>query len=171
LSECKGVASRIAGWGLGFRPAVGATASSGELDVNRVGTYDELDSSLTFGTPTANGGLCPGEIMPDLPPSPQPSAAETPIAEEKRKYDIDVDDPIAPIILQSWAAWRRDLPELLKTHPGKWVAYHGDQRMGFGRTKTELVQKCLRSGLEIGQFLVLTVEREIENDVELPLDI
>jgi len=42
------------------------------------------------------------------------------------------------------AAFYRNLPELLKKHYGKWVAYHGDEFMGLGRTQTELYQKCLR---------------------------
>ncbi len=42
------------------------------------------------------------------------------------------------MIQKSIDAFRRDLPELLRTHPGQWVAYHGDERIGFGRTETEL---------------------------------
>ncbi len=31
-----------------------------------------------------------------------------------------------PMIQEPIDAFRRDLPELLKTHPGKWAACHGE---------------------------------------------
>ncbi len=40
---------------------------------------------------------------------------------------------------RSMQAFYRDLPELLKKHSGKWVAYHGDECFGVGRTETELL--------------------------------
>jgi hypothetical protein len=59
-----------------------------------------------------------------------------------------------PMIQKSIDAFRRDLPHLLKTHPGKWVAYHGDERVGFGRTETELYQRCFARGLTRDDFIV-----------------
>ena len=41
-------------------------------------------------------------------------------------------------ITRSLAAFRRDLDELLKEHAGKWVAYHHEERVGLGNSKTEL---------------------------------
>jgi len=41
---------------------------------------------------------------------------------------------IAPMIARSQAAFRRDLPDLLKTHYRQWVAYHGEDRIRFGRS-------------------------------------
>src|SRR5258708_5979138 len=48
------------------------------------------------------------------------------------------DDGIPPGIRRSQEAFWRDLPELLKTKPWwtrkrDWVAYHGDERVGFPR--------------------------------------
>ena len=58
------------------------------------------------------------------------------------------------MIQNSIDAFRRDLPELLRTHPGKWVAYHGDERIGFGNTETELYRRCFASGLTRDDFVV-----------------
>jgi hypothetical protein len=48
---------------------------------------------------------------------------------------------------RSYQAFHRDLPELLKKHEGKWVAYHGDQRIGIARRATELYTRCACLGL------------------------
>lgn len=63
-----------------------------------------------------------------------------------------------PMIQKSIDAFRQDLPQLLKTHPGKWVAYHGDERFGFGRTQTELYQEGFRRGFTRYDFIVGFVE-------------
>ena len=34
------------------------------------------------------------------------------------------------------------------------MAYHGDERIGFARTDTELYHECLRRGLQRGEFYV-----------------
>ncbi|MBW3541612.1 MAG: hypothetical protein KY476_15190 [Planctomycetes bacterium] len=69
---------------------------------------------------------------------------------------LEADPP--PMITQSIAAFRRDLPDLLKKHRGQWVAYHGDERIGFGRRQTPLYQECLRRGLARDEFIVTLVE-------------
>jgi hypothetical protein len=46
-------------------------------------------------------------------------------------------DPL-PMIQKSIDAFRRELSEILKTHGGEWVAYHGDQRISFGKIQTGL---------------------------------
>jgi hypothetical protein len=43
---------------------------------------------------------------------------------------------------------------LLKSHPGKWVAYHGIERIGFGKSQTELYQRCFSLGLTRDDFIV-----------------
>ena len=69
---------------------------------------------------------------------------------------LDRDPPA--MIVKSIAAFRRDLHELLRTQRGRWVAYHGDQRIGFGRRQTPLYQECLRQGLTPDEFVVTLVE-------------
>lgn len=63
-----------------------------------------------------------------------------------------------PMIRKSITAFRRDLPELLETHAGQWVGYHGEECFGVGRTQTELYQKGFRRGLTRDEFIVGFVE-------------
>ncbi len=61
---------------------------------------------------------------------------------------------------RSMEAFWRDLPQLLRLRSRKrlWAAYHGDERIGLGRTQTELYQECLRRGLQDDQFYVGRLE-------------
>jgi hypothetical protein len=71
---------------------------------------------------------------------------------------------IPPGILRSQQAFWHDLPELLKqkSRQRRYAAYHGDQRIGFGRTQTELYQECFRRGLAREAFYVgLLEERDV----------
>ena len=67
---------------------------------------------------------------------------------------------IPPMIAQSQAAYRRDLPQLLKERPWQWVAYHGDERIGFADSDVTLCQQCLARGLDWDQFVVRSIEPE-----------
>jgi hypothetical protein len=40
------------------------------------------------------------------------------------------------------------------------VAYHGDERIGFGKTQTEVYQECFRRGLQRGEFYVGWIEAD-----------
>jgi len=67
---------------------------------------------------------------------------------------------IEPLMLRSMQAFWRDLPELLrnKRNRGKWVAYHGDERVGFGKSQAEMFQECFRRGLRDVEFYVGKIE-------------
>ncbi len=85
-----------------------------------------------------------------------------------------LDIPIAPGIARSLNAFRRDLPALLENHNGQWVAYHGDERIGFGRTQTELYQECVRRGLQRDEFFVCSVDTgaaDEEEEIEISPDV
>ena len=47
---------------------------------------------------------------------------------------------------------------MLTTHRGKWAAYHGDERLGFAKTQTELYELGFRHGLTRHEFNVGIVE-------------
>src|SRR5437588_8594996 len=68
-------------------------------------------------------------------------------------------DPAAgidPRLLRSMQAFWRDLPQLQRDPRtrGKWVAYDGDQRTGFGSTQAEVYQASFGRGLRRGEFYV-----------------
>jgi len=74
---------------------------------------------------------------------------------------------VPAMIERSQVAFRRDLPDLLQTHYRQWVAYHGDERIGFGRTQFELYELCLSRGLTDDEFVVRSVEPEMPDDIDL----
>ena len=94
---------------------------------------------------------------------------------QETEHEVSVlDIPIAPGVARSLDAFRRDLPKLLETHSREWVAYHGDERIGFGRTQTELYQECLRRGLKRDDFFVCSIEpgaADEEEEIEVSPDV
>jgi hypothetical protein len=90
------------------------------------------------------------------------------------RSDSDVHPPIVPVVHEdesvpalvqrSQASFRRDLPSLLQTHYRQWVAYHGDERIGFAATETELYQRCFRAGLTDDEFVVRSIEPPLDDE-------
>jgi hypothetical protein len=79
-----------------------------------------------------------------------------------------------PMIQASIEALRRDLPDLLKEHRGKWVAYHGDDRIGVARTQTELCGECFRRGLTRDQIIVCGIDEGLfdpEEEIQTGVDV
>ena len=72
--------------------------------------------------------------------------------------DTRLDDPIPPMLERSQKAFERDLNDLLKTHYRQWVAYHGDEQIGFARSQTALFERCLKRGLKEREFVVRSIE-------------
>jgi hypothetical protein len=54
--------------------------------------------------------------------------------------------------------FRKDLPGLLATRAGQWVAYHGTRQVGFGRTDIELYRRCQELQLPVGEYIVRPIE-------------
>jgi len=69
---------------------------------------------------------------------------------------------IPPLVLRSQQAFWQDLPELLKNkrNRGKWVAYHGTERVALTRSDVEAYQKCFRRGLKHEEFYVGRLEAD-----------
>jgi len=67
---------------------------------------------------------------------------------------------VAPGILRSQRAYRRDLPELLarKEWLRKWVCYRGDERIGIAPTKLALMRECLKRGWNDDEFMIGIIE-------------
>ncbi len=66
---------------------------------------------------------------------------------------------IAPQMLKSQQAFRRDLPSLVsaRRNRGKWAAYRGDERVVIA-SYTDAYQECFRRGLARGDFYVGKIE-------------
>jgi hypothetical protein len=71
---------------------------------------------------------------------------------------------VPSLLARSIEAFYRDLAELLTTHYGKWIAYHGDERVGTGRSETELYEQCLRRGFKEDEFIVLFADNQAQYD-------
>ncbi|HEY7428449.1 MAG TPA: hypothetical protein VH682_29725 [Gemmataceae bacterium] len=65
---------------------------------------------------------------------------------------------VANLKQQGLQAFQRDLPNLHSQRPGQWVAYHGDQRIGFADQKHLLYQQCFDQGLRREEFVVFCIE-------------
>jgi hypothetical protein len=55
---------------------------------------------------------------------------------------------------QAWEAFSRDLEDLLRTDPGKWVAYRGADRVYTGDSQSAVYQECLNRGLAPEELFV-----------------
>ena len=96
---------------------------------------------------------------------------ETTQAEQKSSLR---DAAVLPMIARSLESFRRDLPQLLETHYRQWVAYHGDEQIGFGRSQTMLYQECFRRGLKRDEFIVSCIEpgeADEEEEIDALLDV
>jgi hypothetical protein len=71
---------------------------------------------------------------------------------------------ILPSMLRAQRAFWRDLPQLLedKRNRGKWVAYHGEERVALTRSDVEAYQECLRRGLKHAEYYVGKIEADPE---------
>jgi hypothetical protein len=66
-------------------------------------------------------------------------------------------DRLSKLIQRAHGTFIRELPELLKRHRGQWVAYHGDQRLGFSRDDMKLYKQWYARGVPHGELGVFRV--------------
>jgi hypothetical protein len=78
------------------------------------------------------------------------------ILEPKSVVELQVPEGIR----RSQAAFFRELPDLLKDRGmrGKYIAYHGDDRVKVGRSQNEVVRECLKRGLSDDEYDVFIIE-------------
>jgi hypothetical protein len=76
---------------------------------------------------------------------------------------------IPPGIQRSKAAFLRDLPELMakRRYDHRWVAYHGDERIGIARDKVKLIRECLRRGLKRDEYYVGIIREHFPEPEEI----
>jgi hypothetical protein len=65
---------------------------------------------------------------------------------------------LADLKQKALTAFQRDLPKLYAERPGQWVAYQGEQQLGFAAHKHELYQQCFQRGLGREEFVIFCVE-------------
>jgi len=65
------------------------------------------------------------------------------------------------ILEQAYCAFQTNLPELLQTHSRQWVAYHGQDRVGFGTSKVELTKECVRQGYHYEELFIRMIQPDI----------
>jgi hypothetical protein len=104
-----------------------------------------------------------GPLMSSLDQDARSSEQSTsPLDESPSLLQRDVH----PMIRLGQATFHRDLPELLKKHRQRWVAYHGDRRVAIGKSKRQLFQQCLSSGVPHSEFVVRFIEAETPDEIE-----
>jgi hypothetical protein len=59
---------------------------------------------------------------------------------------------------QALQAFQRDFPHLYAERPGQWVAYQGEQQLGFAAQKHELYQQCFQRGCQRDEFVIFCIE-------------
>jgi hypothetical protein len=96
----------------------------------------------------------PTDVVPEL----DPELEELPPALAAHYDQLD------KLIQRAHGTFLRELPELLKSHRGKWVAYHGDKRLGFSRDQVKLYQEWYRRGVPQGELGVFHVRPYYQED-------
>ena len=63
---------------------------------------------------------------------------------------------VESILMRSRAAFLRDLPALVANpmYEHWFAAYLGDQRIGIGKTESEMIQECRRRGVQLEDCFV-----------------
>ncbi len=73
---------------------------------------------------------------------------------------------VLPMIEAATAQFQHDLPELLKDRRGQWVIYHGAKLLGFGGTKTDLLQACYSRGYSDDGLFVAKIQEDVDVSLE-----
>ena len=95
-------------------------------------------------------------MNPLTPSVPEPRS----VGNDVSRPDAAHDEPIVipPLIVEAIDTFIRDLPSLLPTHEGQWVAYNGSRRLGFEKDDLVLHRRCGELGLGDEEYLVFHVE-------------
>jgi hypothetical protein len=100
----------------------------------------------------------PEAILSDeKPPPPLPPGLGLPEPDHPVWQMANIFPP-TPLGEQAWAAFEQDLPRLLETSRGQWVAYHGSQRLAVGPQHTRLYEECIRRGLSPEEFVICQID-------------
>ena len=67
-------------------------------------------------------------------------------------------------------AFECDLPGLLLSCAGRWVAYHGERQVRFGDSMLDLYRECFEMGIKPDELVVRLVDPE-QIDERLEIDL
>lgn len=73
---------------------------------------------------------------------------------------------VLSVIREAAEEFERDLPDLMKNRRGQWAIYHGAKLLGFGGTKTDLLQACYALGYPDEELYVVKIEEEADVSLE-----
>ncbi len=81
---------------------------------------------------------------------------------------VTFDQPSAPVLgdysqelLAADRRYLRDLPQLLRSKPGRWVGYSSQGLIAEGDDELAVFRTCGQQGLQRGQFVVARVEPDL----------
>lgn len=74
---------------------------------------------------------------------------------------------IPPLIERSQRAFAHSLPTLLEQHYREWVAFHGDELVGFASREIDLYERCRERGWRDDEFSVRYVAPESFGEIML----
>jgi hypothetical protein len=96
----------------------------------------------------------------------------------KKKESLPLHSPlgfgqVSPGIREAQIAFQKALPDLLASRFRQWVAYQGNQQIGFADSKANLNAACIRRGIARGEFIVRRITHDSLEDypIEASLDV
>jgi hypothetical protein len=93
------------------------------------------------------------------PQLPEGRAARVRVTVEEPADALEV--VVNPDLLESERLYYQDLPKLLQSRPGRWVAYGRDGCIAEGDDPAALYRHCFRQGFQAGHFVVTRVEPDL----------
>jgi hypothetical protein len=91
-----------------------------------------------------------------------PKRIPTAESEEFRRW---LNEPIPEILQTAFAAFGRDLPELLRDHYREWAAYHGNRRIGISPDSATLYALCDAEGIDRADVFITGIYPD--DDIEV----
>lgn len=58
-------------------------------------------------------------------------------------------------------AFKRDLPDLLKTNPGEWAVYHGPERIAVAKDPVSIRMEISRQKIPVGELFCEQIMTEV----------
>jgi hypothetical protein len=80
---------------------------------------------------------------------------------QKLNLSEDAQNEANDLMTAAAEQFKQDLPDLLRTNPDKWVAYCGEEQLGFASSKSELLQQCLEKGYHYAELYVRKIQPDI----------